>query len=307
MLTNVPGNALRYPPYISMKFTPSYSPRSRVLFILSLSVAPFTGSLYAQLIGSAGNYGVLGASTVTSTGNTVIEGGLGLYPGTSITGFDGVGSGGPGQFTGILSLTDTAALNAQADALAAFIHLASLTFTQDLTGQDLGGLTLTPGVYFFATSAQLTGALTLDAQNDPNARFVFQIGSTLTTASASEILFSNLDLASDAGADAGVYWQVGSSATLGTGTDFAGNILAQTSVTLNTSASIDHGRAIALNGAVTLDDNYINASDISGGFGAPQPTNHTPVPEPATFGVFGAVALLASSGLRRRRRVVSAK
>ena len=111
--------------------------------------------------------------------------------------------------------------------------------TQVLTGQNLGGMTLTPGVYFFASSAQLTGTLTLNNLGNPNAVFVFQIGSTLTTASASSVIFSN------SLTDSNVYWQVGSSATLGTTTAFEGNILALTSITLNTGATIGCGSALA--------------------------------------------------------------
>jgi ice-binding like protein/SdrD B-like protein/uncharacterized protein DUF4214 len=118
----------------------------------------------------------------------------------------------------------------------------------------LGGLTLTPGVYFFSSAAQLTGQLTLDFEGDPDALFIFQIGSTLTTASDSSIVMIDAGLQPH-GCE--VYWQVGSSATLGTNTDFVGTIVALTSVTLNTGASIISGRALARNGAVTLDTNVI--------------------------------------------------
>src|SRR5450756_1582067 len=123
-----------------------------------------------------------------------------------------------------------------------------MPFTSNLTGQDLGGLTLTSGVYHFASEAQLTGTLTLDAQGNNNAFWVFQIGSTLTAASDSVVQLINAG--SNNGSDDGLFWQVGSSATLGTSTAFEGNILAQASVTLNTTATILHGRAFALTGAV---------------------------------------------------------
>src|SRR4029077_13531918 len=119
-----------------------------------------------------------------------------------------------------------------------------------LTGQDLGGKTLLPGVYCFSNSAQLTGTLTLDAQGDPNAVFLFKIGSTLTTASAASVLLIN------SASNCGVFWQVGTSATLGTGTALQGTIAALSSITLNTGASLN-GRALARNGAVTLDDNNV--------------------------------------------------
>jgi type VI secretion system secreted protein VgrG len=121
---------------------------------------------------------------------------------------------------------------------------------------NLGGLDLAPGVYYFASSAQLTGMLTLNAEGQNNAAWVFEIGSTLTTASGSSVVTTNFG--SNNGSDAGVFWQVGSSATLGTTTAFEGNIIAQASITLDTGATIANGRALALTGAVTLDDNTIN-------------------------------------------------
>ena len=121
-----------------------------------------------------------------------------------------------------------------------------------MTGQDLGGKTLTAGVYCFSSSAQLTGVLTLDAQGSANAVFIFKIGSTLTTASGSSVVLIN------GGSLCNVFWQVGSSATLGTTTAFGGNILALTSITLTTGATVI-GRTLARNGAVTLDSNTVTA------------------------------------------------
>ena len=210
----------------------------------------------AIILGTAEDFAVLGGSTVTNTGPSVIWGDLGVSPGTAITGFP------PGIVNGTTHTNDAVAMQAQADAAAAYTVLAGLPVTQDLTGQDLGGLTLTPGVYSFSSSAQLTGTLTLDGQGD----YVFQIGSTLTTASASSIALINGALPCE------VYFQVGSSATLGTGTDFLGTIIADQSNTLTTGASV-MGRVIALNAAVTLDDNEI--------------TNC--IPEPATLSLPGLV------------------
>ena len=118
-----------------------------------------------------------------------------------------------------------------------------MPFTSNLTGQDLGGLTLVSGVYHFDSAAQLTGTLQLDAQGNNNAFWVFQIGSALTTASGSSV--SVINFGSNGGADDGVFWQVGSSATIGTSTAFEGNILALATISLNTTATILNGRALA--------------------------------------------------------------
>jgi len=266
--------------------------------ILSLATA-----VSAQLLGVAASYGVLGSSTVTNTGSTVITGNLGLSPGSAITGFSTI-DGGPGLFTGALNQGNAAAAQARSDLTAAYVNLAGLSFTSDLSGLDLGGMTLTPGVYYFGSSAQLTGLLTLDAEGNNNARFVFQIGSTLTTASDSRITLINRSTGAECGPDNGLFWQVGSSATIGSNSAFAGNLLALTSITLDTGASIDFGRALARNGAVTLDDNRIDASDGDGGFCPNGAAGGAlaPVPEAGTYGLAGVGLLLLVAWRRREAR-----
>ena len=224
-------------------------------------------SAYAGTIslGTAGSFAVLGGSTVTNTGPTVLTGDLGLNPGSSITGFP------PGSYSGAEHIDDAVAIGAQNDAIAAYGEAAGQSVTQTLTGQDLGGLTLDPGVYFFKSSAQLTGILTLDTLGDPNAVFVFQIGSTLTTASASSVVFT--DGVGTVLPVANVFWQVGSSATLGSTTAFAGNILASASITLVTDATITCGRALAETGAVTMDTNTVSIGgcEVPASGGTPEP------------------------------------
>ena len=210
----------------------------------------------ATSLGAASSFGVLAATTVTNTGNSVVNGSVGVSPGTAVTGF------GPGVVNNgaILTGINPIAVQAQLDAAVAYANLATQICDMDLTGQDMGGKTLGPGVYCFSSSVGLTGILTLDGQNNPNAAWVFKIGSTITTASASQVVLIN-------GASAcNVFFQVGSSATLGTGTQFKGNILALTSITATTGVNL-MGRAIALNGAVTLDTNLV--SSCAGGIPPP--------------------------------------
>lgn len=203
-----------------------------------------TPAAVAPNLGTAAGFSVLAGSTVTNTGQSVVTGDLGVSPGSAVTGFP------PGIVTGTIRVNDAVAAQAKSDAGTAYNNLAGQACDTILTGQNLGGLTLTPGVYCFASSAQLTGVLRLDTQGNPDAVFIFKMGSTLTTASDSVVRIT------DDGNICNVFWQVGSSATLGTNTLFGGNILALTSITATTGANIN-GRAIALNGAVTMDTNNI--------------------------------------------------
>jgi hypothetical protein len=207
-----------------------------------MAMGPTAQAQSAPPLGTAETFAVLAGSAVTNTGASVVTGDLGIWPNniSSVTGFP------PGSITGTLHAGNAVALQAQSDLTTAYNNAAGQACGTVLTGTNLGGLTLTPGVYCFATSAQLTGTLTLDAQGNPDAVFIFQIGSTLTTASAARVEMIN------GGSGCRVYWQVGSSATLGTGTAFQGNILALASITMTTGASVN-GRLLARNGAVTLD------------------------------------------------------
>ena len=199
----------------------------------------------APVLGSAKSFAVLGGSTVTNTNATTIAGDLGVNPGLAITGFP------PGiVIGGSIHAGDALALEAQTQVTAAYTMLASQPCSADLSGKDLGGLTLKPGVYCFSSAAQLTGALVLDAEGHAEAVFVFKTVSTLITASNASVRVIN------GGGECGVFWQVGSSATLGTGTAFVGSILALTSISLTHGATV-HGRALARNGAVTMDQNAI--------------------------------------------------
>ena len=207
-------------------------------------------SASAPSLGAADSFSVLGGSTVTNTGPTVLQGDLGLSPGSAATGFP------PGGVLGTMHVTDSVAAQAQSDTTTAYDALAGEPCTEDLTGQDLAGKKLVAGVYCFTSAALLTGALTLDAQGDPSSVFIFKTVSELTAASGSVVELIN-------GADScNVFWKVGSSATVNTGSSFVGTIVALTSIALKTGANLD-GRALARNGAVTLENNQVTS--CSGG------------------------------------------
>jgi hypothetical protein len=202
-------------------------------------------------LGTATSFAVLAGSTVTNTGPTTVVGDVGLSPGTAVVGFP------PGLVTdGTIHAADAVALQAQNDLTTAYNDAAGRGPAVDETGTDLGNQTLQPGVYAASSSMALTGTLTLDAQGDPNAVFVFQAGSTLISASNSTVALIGAAQACN------VFWQVGSSATFGTDTTFVGSVLALTDITMLTRASIQ-GRLLARNGQVALDTNTITRANCA--------------------------------------------
>jgi Ice-binding-like/Bacterial Ig-like domain len=201
------------------------------------------GTQPVALCPNIGNFSVLAGTTVTNTGSTTVSGDVGVAPGTAVTGFP------PGLAGGTIHLADGVASLAQATLTAGYIDAAGRSGGTSVAG-DLVGQTLTSGVYTSTSSLANSGDLTLDAQGNPSAVFIFQISSTLTTGSGSHIVLAN-------GAKAcNVFWQVGSSATLGTNSVFKGNIMALTSITVTTGVNVE-GRVLARNGAVTLDTDVI--------------------------------------------------
>lgn len=197
-------------------------------------------------LGTAADFAVLAGSTVTNTGPSTVNGNVGVSPGTAVTGFP------PGTVNGTIHAADAVATQAQSDLTTAYNDAAGRTGAVAVSG-DLGGRTLTPGVYNSASSLGLTGTLTLDGQGDSNAVFIFQAGSALTTASGSLVRLIN------GVSSCNVFWQLGSSGTLGTNSQFVGTVLALASLTATTGARID-GRMLARNEATTLDTNTITAA-----------------------------------------------
>ncbi|HEY0390831.1 MAG TPA: ice-binding family protein [Solirubrobacterales bacterium] len=261
--------------------------RARLAGIALAMLAVFALPTAAQAapvgLGTAAPFVVLGGTTVTNVGPSVLNGNLGVSPGTELEGF-----GLPAVINGSTHATDEVAAQAQLDLTAAYDAAAGQPVlpANDLSGTDLGGLKLAPGTYRYNAAALLTGALTLDAEGDPNAEFVFQIGSQLTTESASSVLLVN------GASPCNVYWQVGSSADLGTTTSFQGSLMALTSISLKSKATVV-GRMLARNGQVSLIENTLTRPLCATGPTTP-PGGETPggpgTGSPATPGTTGSTA-----------------
>jgi len=252
--------------------------RSIYLIIIFMWAASVYATTVNAGLGSANLFAVLGGSSVSNTGPSSINGNLGLWSGTSMTGFP------PGTVSGSIDTGNVLAMQAQMDLTNAYNTAAAQPCGGVLTGQNLGGQTLTAGVYCFASSAQLNGNLILNAQGNANAVFIFEIGGALTTLSSSQATIIN------GGTGNNVFWQVGGSATLGTSSQFAGNILALSNITLNAGADISCGRALALNGSVNLNTNEISNDGPGCGAGI------AAVPEPGTAALLSIGLLLGAAG-----------
>lgn len=252
-------------------------------FALVLPAGSASAAQASVGLGTAAPYAVLAGTTVTNTGPSTISGSVGVAPGSAVVGFP------PGLVSnGSIHAADAEALQAQNDLTTAYNDAAGRGPVVDETDQDLGGQTLTPGVYSASTSMGLTGTVTLDALGDPAAVFIFQAGSTLLTASSSRVALIG------AAQPCNVFWQVGSSATIGTGTQFVGTVMALTSITLQTGATVQ-GRMLARNGQVSLDTNtFIRpACDLTVPSSAP---TSTPSGTPTTTPSSGPTDLTDESG-----------
>lgn len=288
--------------------------------VVAFAYGPSQGWAMPALDSGLSSYAVLGATAVTNTGATVLAGSLGISNNSSpsgITGFFGtLANDGPGTATGAVHQGDAPAILADGQLVNAMTSLGLMGPGTGL-GAALGGLTLAPGVYTVSAGiSNLTGTLTLDGGGNANALWVFQMPSTLITSPGSTVNVINT------GAGAGVFWNVGSSATLDTSTTFEGNILASTSISINDGVKLSCGRALAHTGAVTMIDDTVNAADcrgtgeegsngLSGGLtvqvegGVPPPLPFAPlpaIPEPATYALLLAGLYALGCVARRNNR-----
>lgn len=250
-LTKLPAGS---PNFIDIKEVALADTAGNVVLITTHLGIPsdYTTQIQGSLaLGTAANFAILAGAEVTSTGNTAVTGDLGVWAGTGVSGFAAIVPGGPGTVSGSIHAGDSVAQIAQGDLTTAYNDAAGRTLAPvDVANADLGGRTLAPGLYKSSGTLFLTGDLTLDAQGNANAIFIFQVASSLGTASGSQVI-----LAGGAKA-ANIFWQVGSSAVLATTTVFKGTIMADQSISLATGANLE-GRALARIGSVTLDGNVI--------------------------------------------------
>jgi len=294
---NVPAASHKQPLHMACAIVPKNGRRgrSRSAELASLALVGMlllSGASLAAVappLGTSQSFAVLGATpNVNNTGPTIVTGDLGVSPAAAVIGFP------PGTVIGTIHAADAIAAGAQSSNTTAYGVLAGEACDTSFgVPTDLAGMTLVPGVYCFASSAANTGLLQLDAMGNSNAVWVFQIASTLITGSASTVAVIN------GGQACNVFWQVGSSATLGTTTTFVGNILALTSITMQTGASLS-GRALAQTGTVTLASNAISVCSLNGSSG-PAQVALTPTLSEWALALLGALVVLAGIAAMRRR------
>lgn len=284
------------------------SGRLLIAALTSLALLPASANAAPILLSTVASFGVLGAEAVTNTGPTTVGGNLGVSnnsSNTGITGFFGtLANDGPGTFSGTAHQGDAFALLADGELAGAMTTLDSMG-PATLQPADLVGLILLPGVYTVPEgTSNLTGTVTLDGLGDPNAQWVFLFDTTFITSSGAAVNVINVGSA----AGAGIYWNVGSSATFGTGTTLFGNVLAHTSISLGDSVTLNCGRLLAHTGAVTLINDTISNGcegtgfEASDGFNGGADATATAVPEPASLTLFATGLLGAATRSIRKRR-----
>jgi len=259
---------------------------------------PTTGS--AQILMSAGNFTLLGGTVVSNSGSSLITGNVGTDAANGVTGFP------PGVITGTIYEADATTNQANLDLIQAAMGLSNMTSTQTETGIDLGGQILMPGVYTFSDAASLDGTLTLDANNEPNAVWVFQIGSSLTTAGLSTVVLENTV---NNGSGVGIYWDAAAAITIGANNTMLGNYLAGTSITLDGADSNLGGRLLAEAAVTIATTSNLNATGDPGadGYdnglmynGSGQVVSEIAVPEPAAFLWLAPLGAMGFAFWRRR-------